>query len=310
MGLFCAFLALGLANAELRWLEPRGRFETLDLDRPVEVVAVVAGHPVRYGSEEIFVKVRSRHLRQRRELVRFGLDVFLSLPAGTEPPGLGAVVRLKGYLRRSAGYANNVEDEPPRPGAYRMRLKSARFLEVERRPGAVLEACSRLRRKLEEVLGELGGQEGAAAPAGGLVRALVLGDRSELSTSRQQVLARWGLSHLLAVSGLHVGLVGLLVFLAGQPLPRTMRLAAALAAVLVYLALVGPRPAMLRASVMALLALGALLVHRPPQTLNALAWSVFVLVAPAPSIVPADGRSFRYAFAPHSFTQIRVRVEP
>ena len=31
--------------------------------------------------------------------------------------------------------------------------------------------------------------------------------------------------------------------------------------------------------------------------------------APATSIVPADGRSFHYTFAPHSFTQIRVRVE-
>jgi alpha-N-arabinofuranosidase len=31
--------------------------------------------------------------------------------------------------------------------------------------------------------------------------------------------------------------------------------------------------------------------------------------APATSTVRADGRSFRYAFPPHSFTQIRVRVE-
>jgi alpha-N-arabinofuranosidase len=31
--------------------------------------------------------------------------------------------------------------------------------------------------------------------------------------------------------------------------------------------------------------------------------------APATSTVGADGRSFRYSFAPHSFTQIRVGVE-
>jgi alpha-N-arabinofuranosidase len=38
-------------------------------------------------------------------------------------------------------------------------------------------------------------------------------------------------------------------------------------------------------------------------------WEKRDAYAPATSNVRADGRSFRYAFAPHSFTQIRVRVE-
>jgi alpha-N-arabinofuranosidase len=38
-------------------------------------------------------------------------------------------------------------------------------------------------------------------------------------------------------------------------------------------------------------------------------WEQRDAYAPATSTVPADGRSFLYAFAPHSFTQIRVRVE-
>jgi alpha-L-arabinofuranosidase len=39
------------------------------------------------------------------------------------------------------------------------------------------------------------------------------------------------------------------------------------------------------------------------------AWEQRDTYIPATSTVRADGRSFRYAFAPHSFTQIRVRVE-
>ena len=38
-------------------------------------------------------------------------------------------------------------------------------------------------------------------------------------------------------------------------------------------------------------------------------WEQRDTYAPATSTVRADGRSFRYAFAPHSFTQIRVRVQ-
>jgi competence protein ComEC len=96
-------------------------------------------------------------------------------------------------------------------------------------------------------------------------------------------LERWGLVHLLAVSGLHVGLVAVLAWLLGSfCLPRRWRpwrltrLVPPAVAVLGYLLLVGPRPSLLRASAMALLALGALVLRRPPSAGNALA--LFVLV--------------------------------
>jgi len=53
----------------------------------------------------------------------------------------------------------------------------------------------------------------AAAGAGsGLVRALALGDRDGLSSEARDACRRLGLSHLLAVSGLHLGLVASLAF--------------------------------------------------------------------------------------------------
>ena len=45
-----------------------------------------------------------------------------------------------------------------------------------------------------------------------MVRALALGDRGGLSTEVRDAFRRLGLSHLLAVSGLHLGLVASLVF--------------------------------------------------------------------------------------------------
>ncbi|MDH3521173.1 MAG: ComEC family competence protein, partial [Myxococcales bacterium] len=47
----------------------------------------------------------------------------------------------------------------------------------------------------------------ALGPGGGLLCALALGDRSGLSEERRAQFARLGLSHLLAVSGLHLALV-------------------------------------------------------------------------------------------------------
>jgi competence protein ComEC len=51
-----------------------------------------------------------------------------------------------------------------------------------------------------------------SAPVRALLRALGVGDRSAMSTAQWQVLQATGTSHLLAISGLHVGMVAGLVF--------------------------------------------------------------------------------------------------
>lgn len=52
----------------------------------------------------------------------------------------------------------------------------------------------------------------AAGEAGGLVRALVLGDRGGLTSTTRSAFAQLGIAHLLAVSGLHVAMVAGLAF--------------------------------------------------------------------------------------------------
>ncbi len=52
--------------------------------------------------------------------------------------------------------------------------------------------------------------------AGAMVRALALGDRSGFSGDQRQLLQRAGLSHLVAISGLHIGLAATLGFLLGR----------------------------------------------------------------------------------------------
>lgn len=290
-GLAIAFAALGLLNAEVRWIEPHERLLGLELRRPLDLVAGVTGHPVRDG-EETLVRVRTRYLRPGRDLLRIRLDVLLTLPERAVAPDLGTTVRVRGYLRRSPGFANTPRE---RPGPWRMRVKSGRFIEVVGPPGPVPAMASRLRGEVEAALEEVRRLVGRTPRSEGLIRALVLGDRSSLPTTLRQVVSRLGLAHMLAVSGLHVGVVGLLVYLLGQPLPRSARYLVTLAAVFLYLAVIGPRPAVLRASIMGLLALSSLLAHRPPQSLNALAWSTLALVGETPSVVGELG--FQLSFA-------------
>ncbi len=271
-GLAVVALGLGLLNAAVRPVE-----EPAAVPRwPVEVVAKVAGHAVRHD-DSTFFPARVRLWRRGQTVRRADFDLQVTMPPDAAPPAIGSTVRLKGYLRRSPGYANL---PPMDPGPWRMRIKSARFLTVEGAPGTLTTLAGWLRRRAETAF-EAPGARGRGSV---LARALLLGDRSRLPGSWQAALRRSGLAHVLAVSGLHVGLLAVVLVLAGALLPPRLRYLPAVLGIGVYLLLIGPRPAVLRASLMGLLALAALALHRPPQGLNALACCAAVLALVDPSI--------------------------
>lgn len=112
-------------------------------------------------------------------------------------------------------------------------------------------------------------------PARGIITALALGERGAITDSQWEVLLASGTNHLVAISGLHVGLVaGLVFFLANllwRRCPRCcLHLAAPKAAALValcagvfYAALAGFSIPTQRAMLMLALVLGAVLWQRP-----------------------------------------------
>jgi competence protein ComEC len=115
-----------------------------------------------------------------------------------------------------------------------------------------------------------------------IVRALVLGDRHSVGTEVRRSFARAGISHLLAVSGLHLTLLagGVLLLLRRgllriPPLARRIdvRVAAvpvALAAALAYTLLTGAAPSTTRACIMTAACLLGLCSGRPPDLVRPL----------------------------------------
>ncbi len=143
-------------------------------------------------------------------------------------------------------------------------------------------------------------------PARGLVLALALGDRSGLGGRDLRAFRRSGTAHLLAVSGLHVSLVGGLVYwlalalLLRTPLARRFHVArpAALAGLLAcwsYALLTGLAPPAFRAAVMATSALLALVVGRASRTSRALCLAAVVLLLHDPELLWRA--SFQLSFA-------------
>ncbi len=284
-GLFAAGL-LGV------WLRPERFREAPGCPvpgRPVTVTATRTG-AWRQGSFGWSAPFETRRLRQGTRVERWRRRAYVTLP-GAEPPPPDLAYRLTGFLSRAPGYANG---GAPRPGPWRLRVKSRRFSTPLGRGRPLPELSVSLRRRLEGAFARAAPAAGTDRPAGGpalgaagvgLARALVLGDSRAVPRVVRRGLRRSGLAHLLAVSGLHVGLLAAGGLLAGRRLPVVWRLVPVALACAVYLLVVGPRPAILRASVMALLATAALLLERRAPGPHALTLAVGLLVAHDPGAV-------------------------
>ena len=145
----------------------------------------------------------------------------------------------------------------------------------------VLRGPSLLARWRAAVGRDLDARFGADAP---LVRALLIADMHDLSPTVRDRFAAAGLSHMLSVSGLHVGLiavaVSLLAQIAGVPARRASALVVGLTATYVV-AIGAPLPAV-RAAVMLAISSASLAIQRPTS-----AWAALAVGAMAPFVSPA-----------------------
>ncbi|MEO9971185.1 MAG: ComEC/Rec2 family competence protein [Hyphomonadaceae bacterium] len=143
--------------------------------------------------------------------------------------------------------------------------------------------------------------------AGGFAAALVSGDRSYISAGDQDALRGAGLAHLLAISGLHLGIVGGLVYLLfrrglGVIAPLTRRFAiqkpaaiAAILAITAYLVLSGASVSTQRAYIMSVVFFSAILVDRPALSLRSFTLAMLLVVLLRPESVFSPG--FQMSFA-------------
>ena len=143
--------------------------------------------------------------------------------------------------------------------------------------------------------------------AGPFAAALLTGDRSAIESSALGAMRDSGLAHLLAISGLHVGLVAGFIFFAIRALlallePVALRApikkwaaAAALFGAAAYLLLSGMSVPTQRAFVMVGVVLLAIMLDRASLSMRLIAWAALLVLAVAPESLL--GPSFQMSFA-------------
>ncbi|MCY3739488.1 MAG: DNA internalization-related competence protein ComEC/Rec2 [Candidatus Poribacteria bacterium] len=202
------------------------------------------------------------------------------------PLRYGRHITLTGVLRQPQGRRN--------PGGFDYRAYLARqdvvgiidakgLLRIDEQggflPGRWIEA---LRIRTERVIDNIYTASGTVAPSlhAQLLKGILLGKRSDLPTETLDIFRNSGTFHVLAVSGLHVGLVAMFCYFGFGcfRLPQKILCLLTILAVLIYASLVGFRPSVFRASLMAILFLFATLIDRDADLFNLLAFAALVLL--------------------------------
>lgn len=269
-------------------------------DAPLSVVGVVADAPGRSGATRFTVAVDSVGAHSVTTPVDGRVRVTLQSPPWTDDPishspvHQGDRVRLRGAVRPTPGQRN--------PGgfdyaAYLGRRGVCCVMYVG--DGQDVTVASSARGPLGDLIvgarRYIRGQIGRFVPSEdgrAVLRALLLGDRSGITDGQRARFARTGLMHLLAVSGLHVFLVGMVLYTLLRPLLMRLRLGwravergrAVLTVVVLglYMAITGARPSVVRAVIMAALFIGGILFQRSSHPLNTLGVAALVLLALRP----------------------------
>lgn len=83
-----------------------------------------------------------------------------------------------------------------------------------------------------------------------IVEAMIFNQRANLTPETKQIFINSGIIHLFSVSGMHVGIVAVIIFWLMQPMPWRWRNVFTLAAVAIYVTACGAQPPAVRAAIM------------------------------------------------------------
>ncbi|MFW0837593.1 MAG: ComEC/Rec2 family competence protein [Candidatus Komeilibacteria bacterium] len=117
-------------------------------------------------------------------------------------------------------------------------------------------------------------------PEGGLIMALLLGDKSDLADDVRNDFQRLGAAHILAISGMHIGIISGLLWqlLIWLSLPRRWRTVLAIILISAFVILVGAPPSAIRAAILWSLILLAQYYGAAAQSLTALAMAALAML--------------------------------
>lgn len=115
----------------------------------------------------------------------------------------------------------------------------------------------------------------------GMFSAIVLGDRSQLAPYLKRLFVQTGTVHILAISGLHIGIVGFVLNLLLKALGarRRIRFLIIIFCLVFYCFLTGSRASVIRATIMATVLLATFFLKKEVKISNSLSLAALIILA-------------------------------
>ncbi len=270
------------------------------------ITGTIMGDPVpKPGHQHFFLKTA----RLGNQAADFAATGNLRVKIYGQGPELlqGTVIRFTSRIRRPTNFKNPGAFDYQRYLAFKkisgLAYARADRLTVLSRPDPLTSASI-----VETARNRLAAQiDKSASPLpAGILKALIIGQKDQLPTTAREVFNRVGAGHLLAISGLHIGIIATIFFmgltrllalipaLTWRGLVRKVAAGPTLAVVTGYGLLAGMAPSTQRAVIMVAIFLMAFVVEKRPALLNSLALAALVILAVQPPALFSV--SFQFSF--------------
>lgn len=235
--------------------------------RIVEVDAIVTGRLDPGPSGDVWFDATATVLRAGMRVAEGDLPVRVGLtptdPDALRTLDLGARIRVRGASLTPDAGAREV-----------VVIRAAGRFELIAPPAGVWEALWRLRSQFADAAARL------PSPGAALIPGLAVGDTAAVGAGLDEAMTVASLSHLTAVSGANCAIVVGLAF-GGAALcgaRRSIRIAAGLGALALFVLLVTPEPSVVRAAAMAAVAMLAVGLGRARSGLAVLSVAIALLL--------------------------------
>jgi len=274
---------------------PANHIARLVAEEPLQVEGIIDSRPeeTERGSR---VTLQTERVFRQKSYASVTGRLILYVGEGNTPLLTGDRVRFTTRLRQPRNFGLPGEFDYVRYLAYR-KLYATAFVKRQQELVLIREgAAYRWQRRVDALAARIGSFIGATIPGeeGGILRALLLGERGYVSKATTDAYSRTGVNHILSISGFHIGIIALCVFyllLAAARRSewlllhlnlRRILLLATFPVIVFYLFLSGAAPATSRSVIMIGAYLVALLLERQGDPLNSLLLAALVILGLSP----------------------------
>jgi len=288
--LFLIIFLIGIFNYNLN-SNPIGANHITNFieDKKLTIICTVLDKEYYPNQKRISFKVKVSQIERGDFSIRTQGLILVNIYLDDCPYEYGDVLKIKGKLEKPIKQKNFGEFDYE---LYLARKKIFNYINIwqekdiqkigENDSNFLVSFSLSARDKIKEIT-----KQTLPPPYNYLLIGMLLGEKSFIPPHLKEAFAEAGIMHILAVSGLHVGIIAmaLLAFLSILRLPKKLKLFTLILILIMYASITGFRPSVLRATIMFILLIGGKLINRSRNLNISLFFAAFLILLANPLVL-------------------------